>query len=155
MQVKVCPSCGTEYFAHVAECADCHVPLKLPEEAARDMEEEPSVSNGVGADAVPIREGILSWLKELRVVLEGKGIPSGINTSNEGCSPGGCGTTAILFVSKEHVEVANTLLEQYYIDTHHEMDEGMGPHGEDICPACGSHTGTDAKECPDCGLALG
>ncbi len=152
MQVKVCPSCGAEYFAHFEECADCHVKLKLPEEI-NERGDEDDFADNPDRDAVPIREGSGPWLKEVHRALQAEGINSTISLT-PGCSPGSCSSTCLLFVAKEDVEAADACIKAYYVEAHPEMADDLAIEGEDHCPACGHATPQGAKECPDCGLVL-
>ena len=34
-KTKLCPECGSEYYAHISACADCGVPLQMPEEIGK------------------------------------------------------------------------------------------------------------------------
>jgi hypothetical protein len=47
--VKICPECGAEYFAHVEECNGCGVRLLSTEEKAK-MEKEAAEPASKGAD---------------------------------------------------------------------------------------------------------
>lgn len=148
MDVKLCPGCGAEYYAHVSDCADCGVPLVDPnsgELAGPDAE--------LGGPTVAIRESSISQLKEFREVLEGSGIASCISAS-PGCKSGGCGTSSLLMVAEAHVVAANTRLEQHYLECHPEAAILPAEHDEHACPACGFEAAPDTRECPDCGLAL-
>lgn len=149
MQTKICTGCGAEYFAHVDECIDCHLPLKLPEELEAEKSQE---AEGEASDMSPIREGAGPWLKELREVLKDKGIYSCISLS-PGCKPGACGSSSLLFVANSDLAKADVVLNEHYIKTHPEALESINVD-DDSCPACGHPAGADARECPDCGLAL-
>ena len=150
MDVKLCPQCGAEYFAHITECAECKVPLQRPEELER---ERAGFVSEVGEDAVPIMEAKMSELKEVRRLLDKEGIKSYINHSS-GCKPGGCNSTSVLFVGKGNAEAAVSFLQKHFAPNNPEHSDHEEDITEDQCPACGFHAGVDAIECPDCGLAL-
>ncbi|MBE9504912.1 MAG: hypothetical protein IME96_12130 [Proteobacteria bacterium] len=150
MDVKLCPQCGAEYFAHITECAECKVPLQRPEELERARAEFVSE---VGEDAAPLMEGKMAELKELRRLLEKEGIKTYINHAS-GCKPGGCNSTSLLFVAKSNAEAAVSFLQKHFAHNNPEPSGHEEDISEDQCPACGFHAGVDAMECPDCGLVL-
>ena len=45
-------------------------------------------------------------------------------------------------------------IDEYYMELHPEIRESQELVDQGRCPACGYHVGTDARECPDCGLRL-
>jgi len=148
MNVKQCPACGAEYYAHVDDCIDCKVPLKFPDE----MLDINSVGEEKG-DFVPIQEGALAWLKELdRELLKHK-IPSQVKLESA-CKPGSCGTSGLLLVDAGYVDRANDICREYFLKTQPEMADAQDYDLETQCPACGHHVDDDQMECPDCGLAL-
>jgi len=152
MQTKLCPQCGAEYFSHIEECADCHIPLKDLREIEKEEEANQRFYDDAGGEVIPVREGSGPWLKELRNVLLDKGIESCISLS-PGCKPGSCGSTSLLFISKKDLEYSEKYLNEHYLSTHPESNN-TSHISEDTCPACGSHSPEGVKECPDCGLVL-
>ena len=50
-------------------------------------------------------------------------------------------------------QAATVNIEEYYMVLHPEIRESQEWIDQGRCPACGHHVGTDAKECPDCGVA--
>ena len=153
MNVKLCPECGSEYFAHVIDCAECKVTLVTSVEIERERAEEERFAGEVGKDAVAVIEGRVPLLKELRKALLGKGITSFINLS-PGCKPGGCNSTSLLFVARKSAEAAVSCIKKHQGE---ELSESMDCEEEmddENCPACGFEAGAKTKECPDCGLAL-
>jgi len=146
MDVKVCPGCGAEYFAHITDCADCKVPLKSPEEMNRH-------ETATGGDFLPVREGGVPWLKELREELKKNGLVSHIDLKPD-CSPASCNVSGVLLVCENDIERAKELLEEYFLQSHPEMANHLDVDHESQCPACGHHAGPDDRECADCGLAL-
>ena len=153
MRTKLCPSCKAEYFDYVRECIDCLVELVSSEEIAREESEKESFLASSGGEVSVVREGDRSWLKECRYYLSSKGIESYLSMP-AGCSPGSCGTSVMLVVSKDNLEDADNLLYGYYIERHPDAAENACENGEEVCPACGCHAGAGTAECPDCGLVL-
>ena len=151
MEVKVCPECNSEYFAHIESCGECHVPLVYPRELEEVSSEEEQLLDG-SVEAVVLREGTASWLKEIRKALREKKIASHISLS-PGCSPGGCNTECVLVVARSDAERADGIIHDYFKKTHPELaSQEVG--GEDQCPACGHPVAPEDEECPDCGLSL-
>ncbi len=151
MDVKICPQCNSEYFAHIESCGECHVSLVFPGELETATSEEEHLLDG-SVEVVVLREGTGPWLKELRQVLREKKIAAHISLS-PGCSPGGCNTECILVVAKSDTERADGIIHEHFKKTHPELasqEEG----GEDQCPACGHSVTAEDRECPDCGLSL-
>lgn len=152
-QVKVCPECNAEYFAHIVECAGCGVPLKLPEELEALLErqrqfEEEEVQNGVA-----IKEGEKNLIFELHHVLIEKGYPCRVITS-PGATPGKCEEKFLLIVPEEEAPSATQSLKDHSHEMYPELKESEELAAQGRCPACGFDVGADAKECPDCGLIL-
>ncbi len=152
MQVKRCPSCGGEFFASVTECADCEVPLVLPEEYGR-RKISAAGSLDPAAGTVAVREGQKEWIEELADVLNGSGIACRMALA-PGCTPGGCGTTYRLLVMEEDYQAAVAVVETYYRDMYPELAEAQAGMSEGACPACGHKAGMEATICPECGLVL-
>lgn len=153
MRTKLCPLCGAEYFEHVYECVDCHVELKCSDQLAREEDERESFLESSGGEVAVVREGGQSWLKECRAYLASKGVDSFLSTP-AGCKPGNCSPTVSLVVAKQDLEDTDRLLYDYYLERHPDAADEAAVDGDETCPACGYHAGTEATECPDCGLAL-
>jgi len=152
-QIKICPDCAAEYFAHIENCADCGAVLLLPEENQKMQLERQSCKEKSFENAVVVREGSLKWMDELYNVLINSGIPSTVN-SDAGCKKGCCGDTCRLVVSAQDAEKANERIEAYYAEIHPEIQASREMMGQGKCPACSSPVEDDALECPDCGLIL-
>ena len=152
MDIRVCPSCGAEYFAHVADCADCGTALMLPEELDRLDAERDGFMRESGGKIVAIKEGETSLVKELSHVLKGSGIKSFVNLA-PGCSSGSCCTSSVLLVAESDAEMAAQCLHSHHLKTNPEAAD-LQEYSDDSCPACGHAAGPDEAECPDCGLAL-
>ncbi|MFQ5328621.1 MAG: hypothetical protein ACE5D4_01370 [Thermodesulfobacteriota bacterium] len=152
-QVKVCPECNAEYFAHIVECGGCGVPLKLPKEleAMRERQrqfEEEEIQNGI-----PIKDGEKSLIFELHNVLIDRGYPCRVISSSDG-TPGKCGEKFLLIVPEEEVLSAAQALKDYNYEIYPELKESEELAAQGKCPACGCDVGANAKECSDCGLIL-
>lgn len=152
-QIKICPDCSAEYFAHIENCADCGATLLLPEENQKIQEERQRCKDKSFENAVVVREGSLKWMDELYNVLINAGIPSMVNTG-DGCQKGCCGDTCRLLVSARDAEKANEQIEAYYAEIHPEIRTSREMMSQSRCPACGSPVSSGAVECPDCGLIL-
>ena len=152
-QIKICPDCATEYVAHIVNCADCGAVLLSPEENKMAKEEKKRLVNKALENAVVVREGDLKWVDELYNVLIDSGIPCSVHVDT-GCNKGCCGNTCRLLVSSQDVERAHERIEEYFMEIHPEIQASHELVSRGKCPACGSPVGTDAVECPDCGLTL-
>jgi hypothetical protein len=152
-QVKICPDCGAEYFPHIEHCADCAVPLLLPEEHKRVQEERKQCREKTLESPVVVKEGDLNWLDELYNVLIDSSIPSVIHADTN-CKKGCSGHPYQLLVSASDAEKANELIEEHYVKVHPEFRESRERITEGKCPACRSPVQPDTVECPDCGLTL-
>lgn len=150
-QTKICPDCGTEYFAHIAKCADCGTILLLPEELVKLREERRQCSEKLLDNPVVIREGDPDWINELYHVLIDASVPCMVHVDlcNKGCSE-----PCKLMVSGPDAEKANDLIEEYFAKVHPEMQASRDLMREGKCPACGFSVKPDTVECPDCGLPL-
>ncbi len=152
-QIKICPDCATEYFPHVENCADCGAVLLFPEENKRVQEEKKRCMDKALENPVVVREGDLKWIDELFHVLIDSSIPCVVHVDT-GCKKGCSGHSCRLLVSSKDVEKANERIEEYYMKIHPEIQASKEMISEGKCPACGSPVGSDAVECPDCGLTL-
>lgn len=154
MQTKICPECGAEYFARIAECADCEVPLVAPEPQAPPMSRRGAEVPLVDAEPmVSVREGSRDWIEELRDELEGRGISCGISLA-PGCKAGTCGEVYHLRVPASRGDEAGRAVEAYLAKVHPELEEAQKLAAEGKCPACGHPVDATARTCPDCGLVL-
>jgi len=152
-QIKICPDCSAEYFAHIENCADCGTVLLLPEENRKMQEERRRCKEKSFENPVAVREGSLKWMDELYTVLINAGIPCVVNV-DAGCNKGCCGDTCRLLVSAQDAEKANERIEEYFSEIHPEIKASREMMSQGKCPACSSPVTSDAVECPDCGLTL-
>ncbi len=67
--IKLCPECGSEYYAHISACADCGTPLKMPEELGKNKDKKPDVADHLHGEWVAIREEGKEGIRELSDVL--------------------------------------------------------------------------------------
>ena len=150
---KLCPVCQTEYLYHIQKCADCGADLLLPEEHSKAQEEKKRLGEKAVENRVVVREGDLVWMTELRAVLADGGIPcmlhSGLN-----CKKGCCGDKFQLMVSSDDLESAQQRIEEYFMVINPELCAANELIKEGKCPACSFPVAADARECPECGLAL-
>ncbi|MFQ5586396.1 MAG: hypothetical protein ACE5GF_06215, partial [Thermodesulfobacteriota bacterium] len=149
-QVKVCPECNAEYFAHIVECAGCGVLLKLPEELQEMQERQRRFEEEEAQNGVAIKEGAKGLIFELHHVLIEKGYPCRVIPS-PGATPGKCGETFLLIVPEEEAASAAQCLKEHSHEMHPELKQSEELAEQGRCPACGFDVGADAKECPDCG----
>lgn len=152
-QVKICPDCETEYFAHVDHCADCGSALLSPDEKRKALEERERCREKDLEDQVVIREGDKKWINELYHALIDCGI-SCVITADAGCGKGCSADTRHLLVSRKDAEKAHERIEEYYTEVHPEIRASRDLMSQGKCPACGSPVGSEAIECGDCGLTL-
>ena len=152
-QDKLCPECNAEYLPHIVSCPTCDVPLILSVEIEEMRERQRQFAEEDIKNAVAIKEGGKRWIIELRDVLINKGFPCSIKIA-QSSTPGQCGESFFLIVPKETAESATNLIGDYIHEVHPEIKESEELAAQGKCPACGSNTGADAKECPDCGLML-
>ncbi len=152
-QIKICPDCTTEYFPHIENCADCGTVLLSPEENKKVQEGKKQLKDKALENQVVVREGDKKWIEELSQVLIDSDIPC-LVTADAGCNKGCSADTRRLLVSSKDVEKANELIEGYYSEIHPEVQASKEMVSQGKCPACGSPVGSDAVECPDCGLTL-
>lgn len=150
---KICPECDAEYLPHIERCADCGATLLLHEEYVKAQEKKKQLAEDAIKSAVKVREGDLKWLSELREALIDAGIPSAV-TTDDGCGKGCCSDQWRLMVAKEDVERAQERIEEYFAETHPEIQASAELIDQGKCPACGSPVRPSDKVCPDCGLTL-
>ncbi|MBI5561479.1 MAG: hypothetical protein HY894_01300 [Deltaproteobacteria bacterium] len=147
--VKVCPRCEAEYYAHVSECASCGVPLVAPHEAAA-REALPEAEG----ELVCVMEGPLDKVTELSGRLKKSGFETeALKIAGAGgCSPdSGFG----VFVAKNQAAAAVGKMEEFWHGLHPEMKAAQERMNAGLCPACGAALNPANPECPDCGLFLG
>ena len=152
-KTKLCPECGSEYYAHIAACADCGVPLKMPEEIGKKRDNKPDVTAHIHDEWVAIREEEKGGIRELSDLLSRNGIYSKIALA-PGCSTGKCGCRYLLLTAKTDAPTAHDCIEEYHTQKYPEIKTSREWETQGKCPACGYCVSPDTKECPDCGLLL-
>ncbi len=152
-EYKYCPECNSEFFPHVAECPDCYVTLKTPEELEELRESQRQLAEEDAKKVVAIKQGEKDWILELHHVLVERGYLCSVTVSPS-CSPGKCGESFFLLVPKEEAESAINCINEHNYKVHPEIKVSDELTAQGKCPACGFDAGIDAKECPDCGLIL-
>ena len=152
--VKICPECNAEFFAHIALCNGCGVELVRPgEELPQSVKSIPTIS-GSERDLVCVDQGDTVRLGELSRMLDGLEIPSEI-VKPEGAGQG-CGSgTLMLIVSAPLAEAAKQAIDEYWLKVHPELKDAHEREASDQCPACGAQVSATEAACSDCGLNLG
>lgn len=151
--IKLCPKCGSEYYAHVSECADCGIPLKMLEEFEKKRDNKPDVTAHLHDEWVAIREEGKEGIRELSDLLSRNGISSKIALA-PGCSTGKRGCRYLLLVAKRDVHDAHDCIEEFHTQKYPEIKTSQEWELQGKCPACGYSVSPDTKECPDCCLLL-
>ncbi len=148
-QVKLCPECAAEYFAHITECGNCEVPLVSPEE----LKKKPA--HKAQGELIPIMQGELQKMKEIAYGLKSREIECQVlNAGGVGssCSPGGGYAVFVhMAIAREAVKAAD----EVYRKLHPELDDMDERYRQGQCPACGADARNAPGVCPDCGLNLG
>jgi RNA polymerase subunit RPABC4/transcription elongation factor Spt4 len=157
-EIKVCPNCGTEYYSHIEQCADCSIDLIF-----KDKTEISSISIDGSSELVLIRSDEALFIKEFQRKLDEIGVQSIIKveyTPQHRSSHGNFGTGSYysIFVSKEYEEKARALEHAQWTEElaqdNLKQDIILNKENNQYCPACNGFVGIDAKECPSCGLFL-
>lgn len=152
-QVKLCPECGAEYYAHITECGNCEVALVFPEEIEKGTAPTPKAK--AEGDLVPIMQGELQKMKEIAYGLKAMKIECQIlNAGGVGSSCSSGGGYAI-FVHQTIARDAAKAADEVYRNLHPELDELDERYRQGQCPACGADARNAPGICPDCGLNLG
>ena len=153
MELKICPDCSGEYYAHIDTCVDCGTTLLTFEEHEKRQEKRRQCREKALEDPVAVRGGALKWIDELYNMLIGSDIPCKVYTE-EACGKGCSGPTCHLLVSRQDGERASGRIEEYCSEIHPELRIAQELISQGKCPACGTPVDTSAVECPDCGLTL-
>ncbi|MFQ5737095.1 MAG: hypothetical protein ACE5GY_09590 [Thermodesulfobacteriota bacterium] len=145
-QVKICPACSAEYYAHITECRSCEMALVTPEEFSRAR----APQQGEGA-LVCIEEGDYERITGLVHALGSLGIEAQVLKA----PGGGCGGGFGIFVHQSIARTAVQKVEELWHKLYPEIKEAEARMESGLCPACGSKFHPSDVECPDCGLFLG
>lgn len=151
--IKLCPKCGSEYYAHISVCADCGVPLIMPEEVEKERNKKPDTAAPLHDEWVAIREEGKEGIRELSDVLSRNGIFYKIVLA-PGCSTGKCGCRYLLLTAKGDALAAHDCIEEFHTQKYPEIKTSQEWELQGKCPACGYSVSPDTEECPDCGLLL-
>ncbi len=145
-QVKICPNCSAEYYAHITECRACEVALVTPEEFSRAK--APRKAEGA---LVCIEEGDYDRITGLARALGSLGIEAQVLMP----PGGGCGGGFGIFVQQSIAREAARKVEELWHRLYPEIKDAEARLDSGLCPACGSKFSPSDAECPDCGLFLG
>ncbi len=151
--IKICPRCDAEFFAHINECNGCDVPLINPGEAptyAGVPDAPTSIEDNL---LVTIEQGDRAKIAELHNALSSREIPSEV--INATAVAGSCGGGFMLQVPGYLKETAIAAINEHWHELHPELKDGVEREASGECPACGFTLETTSSECPDCGLNLG
>ncbi|MFQ5354756.1 MAG: hypothetical protein ACE5DR_07395 [Thermodesulfobacteriota bacterium] len=147
--VKICPGCNSEFFAHIERCSRCDLPLLHPGEERREATEV----QGEEGSLVLLESGTPDDMRWLSGRLKKAGFsPQVLNLSGGGgcCSSDGYG----LFVEEPFAIEAMRKVEEIRLSAHPELVEMEGQISSGKCPACGADIGFALKTCPGCGLSI-
>jgi hypothetical protein len=152
-----CPQCGEEYLATTRECADCGVPLGVGAPAAQP-EPEPVDELPPVSELTNLRTGSLGVVQGLSEMLMEAGITHRIEAvapDDPGQRRRGDSLPYGVYVRAADEERAAAVDRAFMRRIMPDLPEDAGaPVAEGGCPACGTPVASDARECPDCGLAL-
>jgi hypothetical protein len=152
-KIKLCPECGTKYYAHISACVDCGIPLKMPEEIEKKGDNKTDVTAHLHDEWVAIREEGKEGIRELSDLLSRNGISSKIALA-PGCNTGKCGCRYLLLAAKRDARAAHDCIEEFHTQKYPEIKTSQEWESQGRCPACGYCVSPDTKKCPDCGLLL-
>jgi hypothetical protein len=151
---KVCPECGGEYQYYVADCADCEVPLVLPDEIAeRDARELPLTSRLVLLCTAPI-----PWVRALAADLAQASLAYAVDRRKARSEH-----LLSLYVRREDRKAAVALdatrmrIDPLEADNEpeEELREDVAPEPDHrVCPKCGGEYRLEILRCPDCDVDL-
>jgi predicted amidophosphoribosyltransferase len=151
---KVCPECGGDYQYTASVCADCEVPLVLPEEVAeRDARELP-----LRPGLILIRTAPILWIRALAADLEQAEIPYAIDRREARSE----GLLSLYVHRKDRDEATNLDDARMEIDPL-EMDDEPAEDGQEesapepepdykVCPQCGGEFRLEIERCAECGV---
>jgi hypothetical protein len=153
--VKICPECDAEFFAHISECNGCHVALVSP--CAPDLPEATTIPEPEDFELtednlriISIEQGDIAKIDELHRALKARNIPSQVIVAKQSCNGG-----FILQVPEYNVKNAFAAIDDYWQKVHPELKEAATREDSGQCPACGFELNSSPESCPDCGLSLG
>jgi len=145
--VKICPECGAEFFAHATTCNKCEVTLIPPGQKPQKRTLPQAQGDG---GLVAIMNGPIDRLRELSTELDFIGIENKVLNSGGACST----DSYSLFVPASLANVALGAIEDFKIRIYPELRQAEERFLNGQCPACGADVSSNPAECPDCGLNL-
>lgn len=148
-QVKVCPECGAEFFAHVIECNRCETELVSPEEARGPA---PKKSHDPTEGLACVEEGTYERANEVAWTLRSAGFDVQVLRTPGGSS---CKGSFGVFVDRSAASEAVKKIQKAWNQSHPEVAAAEERMRKGMCPACGALLMGSSEECPDCGLFLG
>ena len=170
--IKICPQCDAEYFAHAETCSSCEVPLVLPGEAPAPAKHAHSHDSGNGHDhedsgidwpggpSDVLMEAPLKILEEMGTVLNENRMPYEIfqkvdekEVEDEKSCQAKAPEYAIV-VPKANMEESIRITEEHWYKLHPEQVESDKRTSKGQCPGCAADLKGSVTECPDCGLNL-
>jgi hypothetical protein len=162
MPTRVCPQCGEEYIASAVSCVHCDVALVgsdgiAPARAPRELPP--------AAQLFCVRTATLAVAQGLSERLSQAGISHRIELVPDEAPPQGAQGALRrrpgelpygVYVLADDVPAASRVDRDYLRSVLPDLpaDHQPGLEGGEGCPACGAPVAPDARECPDCGLAL-
>lgn len=146
--VKICPSCNAEYYAHITVCKGCECELILPSQKASHQKRSSNPDGGL----VCVLEGQPDQVADLARALKAEGFDCKVFQPGAGK---GCSTNSGIFVEQSLAREAVSALEALQERLYPELREAAERLNQGLCPACGAALIGSGDECPDCGLFLG
>jgi hypothetical protein len=155
---KTCPSCGDEFVPHIELCPDCRVPLRAAGENAPAAAPAPE---GALREAVMLRAGDVSELRELAERLTAAGIACAIDTDPPGQNLGaatsrraaaGAPARLALYVDADDAQAAVQIHHAWIAETVPDSARAGEAGIIDACPGCGEPLAVGAAACSSCGL---
>lgn len=162
--IKVCPQCDAEYFAHAEMCSSCEVPLVLPGGGTEhDHSHEGSEIEWPEGPSEVLMEASFEILKDMGNALNKHKLPYEIyekphveghesNKKAKSCQAGQ--SEYAIVVPKANMEESIKITEERWYELHPDQREGDQRTSLGQCPACATDLKGATTECPDCGLNL-
>lgn len=147
--VKVCPQCDAEYFAHVTSCAHCNIELVAPEMKSAAKMHLPKPD---GQLVCILEDGSFERVKDLATRLAHEGVGAiALKMSDESCAHDQYG----IFVPENHAPLALEKFPAMIRKLYPELAVAEELMNSGHCPACGANLKEVwSNTCPDCGLTL-
>jgi hypothetical protein len=164
--IKICPQCSAEYFAHAEKCSSCEVDLVLPGDAsvgndhAHDHSHEETGVPWPGGPIEVLVEAPLEVLEDMGNVLNDHRMPyeiyqkTGEDEAEDDKSCKAKNPEYAIVVPKANMEESIRITEKHWYALHPEQVESDGKTLLAKCPACAADLAGASNECPDCGLNL-